>query len=91
MSRLTNSDATNMVLCREEFEVNNIFAEQRGEVYAVFSYGRHFPMYVYCTKRGIWYGNSDQYSVTTTRHQNLCRPRDVDEWRTTQEMCALIN
>jgi len=86
--RLTNHDATNMVLCREEFEVNNIFAEQRGDVYAVYSYGRHFPMYAH--RGGVWYGNQDKYSVTTTRHQNLCRPRDVDEWLSTEQMRALI-
>jgi len=87
--RLTNHDATRLVQRREVFEVNNIFAEQRGDVYAVYSYGRHFPMYAY--RGGVWYGNQDKYgTTTTTRHQNLCRPRNVDEWLSTEQMRALI-
>ena len=40
--------------------------------YAVWSYGEHFPLYMW--EKGIWYENKDKYSQTTTRHLQYARP-----------------
>lgn len=42
------------------------------EIYAVYSYGHHFPMYARIN--GQWYRNKDKYSVSTSRHQSQCNP-----------------
>lgn len=51
--------------------------------YVVYSYGLHFPMYIYDNATQRWYGNESKYSVTTTRHQMLARrnlPTDGIQW-----------
>ena len=42
------------------------------EVYAVYSYGYHFPIYAFIA--GVWYRNSGKYSRTTSKHQGQARP-----------------
>ncbi len=46
--------------------------EDSAAVYAVYSYGHHFPMYAHI--RGRWYANKDKYSCSTARHKSQCRP-----------------
>lgn len=78
MGGLTNSDARSCVLRKQKFRTSNgtIFGEWSHDDlrYAVFSYGHHFPMYVWDSETQQWYGNEDKYSVTTSKHQNQCRP-----------------
>ena len=45
--------------------------------YVVYSYGSHFPMYVWDTATQRWYGNKDKYSRSTSRHQSACQPLDI--------------
>jgi hypothetical protein len=42
------------------------------EVYAVYSYGYHFPIYAFIA--GVWYRNSGKYSRSTSKHQGQARP-----------------
>ena len=42
--------------------------------YVVYSYGWHFPMYIWDEVTQRWYGNRDKYSRTTTRHQYAANP-----------------
>jgi SPX domain protein involved in polyphosphate accumulation len=64
--------------------------DQDTKTYAVYSYGRHFPMYVYCPTTEQWIGNKDKYSRTTTRHQSHCRPNTVSLWVDTRELDGII-
>lgn len=59
--------------------------------FAVFSYGRHFPMYVYDYATQRWYGNKDKYSRTTSKHQTLMRPRIVEDWYDTDTLSAIAS
>jgi len=60
-------------------------------VYAVYSYGYHFPMYVYDFETGLWLGNSDKYSRTTSKHQTMSRPsQGIHQWFTTDELKTII-
>lgn len=60
-------------------------------LYVVYSYGYHFPMYIHCRQANLWYGNSDRFSVSTSKHQSQARPsRNVDQWLTTKEMLDMI-
>lgn len=96
MSKITNNDAREYVMRKEEFRTNNktMFGELREgnpnkqipPMYVVYSYGYHFPMYVYDYEACQWLGNSDKYSRTTSKHQSLTRPYTVAKWFNTEDL-----
>lgn len=57
--------------------------------YTVYSYGQHFPMYVYDFEKKKWYGNKDRYSMTTSKHQSMMRPSIVEEYYDTNTLGGL--
>ena len=59
------------VAAKLEFKAKPCFAEQ-GSIYVVYSYGYHYPMFIY--EHGQWYENGDRYSVTTERQKRVLRP-----------------
>lgn len=68
----------------ENYELRNI--------YAVYSYGQHFPMYVYDKSIGKWFGNYDKYSRSTSKHQAQARPNGVEiEWTNTINLKNIIH
>ena len=74
--KTSNKNARELVEKRETFKGSNTFSSihtrTKGNIYAVYSYGYHFPMYIF--KAGKWYANSDKYSVSTSKHQTQLRP-----------------
>jgi hypothetical protein len=66
-------------------------------IYSVYSYGAHYPMFIYNAIDKQWYENKDSYivngrkSVTTTKHKNCTRPRvnNIIE-KTNKEMFNLL-
>ncbi len=98
--RVANKDISEYIDKLEVVEGSNIFTENSGKLpddpstddnlYIVYSYGWHFPMYIYCRQSDLWYGNSDKYSVTTTKHQSQARPQTVNHWLTTTAMKNLV-
>jgi len=42
--------------------------------YLVFSYGPHWPLFIWIEDDQRWYGNSEKRSQTTTRHLRTCQP-----------------
>lgn len=83
-------EAREKVLRKESFRGNSVYAIRNWnpdvDTYTVYSYGKHFPMYVYDFRAEQWYGNNDKYSVTTSKHQSKCRPPNVAEWYPTETM-----
>ena len=98
--RVSNNKARDYVNGMKVFQGSNTFAEwlshgsgddnghhESKKLYVVYSYGHHFPMYIYDAKEKKWIGNKDKYSQSTTRHQSLCRPSgDIDLWLSTDDM-----
>jgi hypothetical protein len=76
MARTSLRDMRGKVMSRSTFTGNSVFAEYNGDRYVVYSYGHHFPMYIY--EQGAWYVNVDKYSVTTSNHQSKTCPFDVE-------------
>ena len=73
-----------------EFEGSSIFAEDTNNQYTVYSYGQHFPMYIYNKQENIWFGNKNRYSRTTSKHQSQCLPTNpITYWLSTDEMINL--
>ena len=61
------------------------------DLYVVYSYGEHFPIYVYDYQSEMWFGNYNKHSSTTSRHQTMARP-DADEIQmlSTEELNQVI-
>ena len=71
--RTADKKARDLVTSRMEFIGSNTFGVRFSEtVYGVFSYGFHFPFFVFDGQ--VWFENSDRYSVTTSKHKNQLRP-----------------
>jgi hypothetical protein len=80
-NRVSNKDARSYVQRRVEFQGSNTFAREvctdHSVVYAVFSYGEHFPMFVAETDDNNvthWYANTEKWSRTTSKHQGQLHP-----------------
>ena len=82
--RVSNNTAREKVNNKVNFDGSNTYGRNEGKKYVVYSYGTHFPIYVF--KRGKWYGNTDKYSVSTSKHQSQLQPLKVDYWRNTEQI-----
>ena len=71
---ISNKDCAPYVTDRREFKGSNLFGEwiSNENMYAVYSYGYHFPIYIWVG--GVWYENTDKYSMSTSKHQTQARP-----------------
>jgi hypothetical protein len=71
---IANRDARVFVDSLEPFKANNIFAENTGPLYVVYSYGHHWPMFVFNRNTRQWYTHDDRYSRTTSKHRGQAMP-----------------
>jgi hypothetical protein len=93
MTRLANTELRGPIQRREMFKTNSgsVFPRREGNLYVVYSYGTHFPMWVYDGEIDQWFGNSDKYSRTTSKHQSQTRPfvdMTMTHTRTLQQIIA---
>lgn len=75
--RITNRNASDYTRAKREFKANNIFAEWTpdGTRYVVYSYGPHWPLYIYDSTTDQWYANFSHYGRTTiSKHFTQSRP-----------------
>ena len=98
-NKIANKNASESVNNRDVFQGSNIFAELlrhhtcgcNENLYVVYSYGHHFPMYVFDYDTREWYANKDKYSSTTSKHQTQCRPRfEIARKFNTEDLKKLI-
>ncbi len=79
--RVKNADVRHYVDNRLLFETFKIaiyssfvgWTDEKANMFVVYSYGPHFPMYVNDAEAG-WFGTTDKYSRTTSKHQTISRP-----------------
>mgnify|MGYP000651632408 CR=1 FL=1 len=71
--KIANRNARKFVQERKPFKANNLFGAQDGNLYVVYSYGHHWPLFV-CSDCGFWYENISKYSVTTSKHKSQSNP-----------------
>lgn len=86
--KTSNKNAAQYVKSRSPFTGNNTFGNWWHDSYVVYSYGDHYPLYVY--KNGSWFENETKYSTTTSKHKTQLRPTFETYKRTTQELIDLI-
>jgi len=78
--KIANKNCREYVQRREPFQGSNLWGtwikstlvESSDEQYVVFSYGHHFPIYIYANNH--WFANKDKFSQSTSRHQSQARP-----------------
>jgi hypothetical protein len=70
--KTSNKAAREAVQNLEGFKGSHTFGESRNGSYIVYSYGRHWPLFIY--SGGVWYENADRYSVTTSQHRSKLHP-----------------
>jgi hypothetical protein len=96
--KIANKNCRSYVEDRMAFDGSNMWGtwhkstltESTDKHYVVYSWGHHFPIYIYDDNTWQWFGNKDKISQSTTRHQSQARLDDVDiAWLTTAEMSTL--
>lgn len=90
MTKTSNRKASELTTNRQPFKGSHTFAEWHGCVYAVYSYGYHFPLFAFDSISKKWYGNSDKYSRTTSKHYGQLSPHAELTKVNTAELQALI-
>lgn len=91
MAKIANKNCRSYVEERMAFEASNIFSEHQvvgtypldSQHYTVYSYGYHFPMYIFVgIASGVsinkWFGNSSTSSRSTSRQRSQAMPWGVD-------------
>jgi len=85
MSRVKNAtlaDIRKHVQDKVEFDstTGNLFsciysyANKSSQRYVVFSYGGHWPLFIYDYGTQRWFENDDRYSKTTSKHRSKAHP-----------------
>lgn len=86
-TRITNKQAKVYVEQLKPFIGSNLKAIEKDGMYIVYSYGEHFPAYIYA--EGAWFENEDDYSASTKRHMSQARPTTRTIPLSTRWMCLL--
>lgn len=90
MPKTSNKNASEFVDSRKPFKGSHTFAEWRGTIYAVYSYGYHFPLFAFDSISKKWFGNADKYSPSTSRHYSQLSPNAELTKVSTKELQAII-
>lgn len=110
MERIANKNAREYVENKTPFKGSNMFAlwgtTLTTELYVVYSYGHHFPMFIAEWEKGadpdtaLWYENADKFymggtvSRSTERQRSQARPFGIDyqfSRLTTEAMCVMAD
>ena len=88
----TLKQAVELAKNRKEFVSGNAFALNYHATgyYVIYSYGTHWPLYIYDYNTQQWYGNSDKYTRTTSKHYSKLNPGNVLPL-SCEEMKGLVN
>lgn len=82
LERINNRDSSKYVSHLKEFRGSNMYAlhlhGNNKHTYVVYSYGVHWPMWVYDYGTREWYGMKDKFSRTTSKQQGQSHP-DVSD------------
>jgi hypothetical protein len=80
--RVSNRETRDYIKNLKEFKANNIWSEwvrdentdTEAARYVVYSYDRHWPLFIYEVKTDMWFENASKYSVTTSKHKTQSHP-----------------
>jgi hypothetical protein len=94
--KTSNAKCRTLVQERQPFNGNNLFAVHiygsaplnLTDRYVVYSYGSHFPLFVW--QDGVWFENQDRYSVSTSKHRSQAHPHTTTVPMTTNAMIRIV-
>lgn len=98
ITKTSNATARALVQACREFDGNNTYGRivraNRGEdneekMFVVYSYGTHYPMYIYHEPTGTWYENHTKYSRSTSKQRSQLHPLCYTKSLPTEAMQAL--
>ncbi len=82
--KISNCNARGYVQRCIEFKANNLWSEWIDDRnpeddpvdarYVVYSYDRHWPLFIYEVRTDMWFENASKYSVTTSKHKTQSHP-----------------
>lgn len=82
--RINGRHSRGYVKARTEFKNSNgqLYAEWRGDEwmgdpnkrYCVYSYGPHWPLFIYVPQVDTWFENKEKCSTTTSKHRTFTHP-----------------
>jgi hypothetical protein len=75
--RVSGQKCRTYVTERKPFHNSNkqLYGEwTRPNLYVVYSYGPHWPLFAYCTDTNTWYANWEKASRTTSKHYSQANP-----------------
>ncbi len=70
--KIANSKARALVQSQTPFTGSNTNAGMINGMYVVFSYGNHWPLFVY--HNWVWFENTDSFSRSTSKHRSQLHP-----------------
>ena len=81
VSRTTNRHADSLARLKLPFKGSNMYAEwkfpdleEAAPVYVVYSYGEHFPMYIWEPLEDVWFNTTDDSTPSTNKHRSAVYP-----------------
>ena len=77
--RCSNREARRHVQNHRSFRGNNLYANwvvvsHDEYLYVVYSYGEHWPLFIYHEPTDTWFENLERHSVTTSKHRSQAHP-----------------
>jgi hypothetical protein len=82
--KTSNCNARAYVQRLKEFKANNLWSEWVADTntqnqtedarYVVYSYDRHWPLFIYEVRVDAWFENTSKYGVTTSKHKTQSHP-----------------
>lgn len=91
-----DSEAKHFVRARREFTASKRRMFGRCDyngLYIVYSWGTHWPLYIYDDSVDQWYGCNEKHTRSTNRHANVCQPVPCEKivWYNNSAMVAKFN
>jgi len=91
MGKTPLREMRNLVKDHKEFIGNNVYGKWFDKLYVVYSYGMHWPMFLYDSQCREWFENEGKYSVTTSKHHTFAHPHCDTKLRSCQWMKDCID
>jgi hypothetical protein len=92
--RISRRDARAKVQALEAFQTNNgnLFARwETPDTYVVYSYGQHWPLFIWDKKLNLWVENGDKRSPTTSQHRGYTHPHAPTQKHPVVALITFIN
>ena len=75
----------------QHYKVGEAYGQYEPLTYAVYSYGKSYPLYVYENETDKWFGNETKSTPTTEKHKKYAEPSSpIHQWHNTIMLHKII-